>query len=194
VQYATAPSASPARQCVASRPPSGPPARRHRAPIHPTTRTSAQIRSPRTTKPQARAPNLTRTVIVSQVRSQSLSLGLREPLGAAPIRSDCALVVSDRQGFRPDVIVLAVGWYLRFALSYRDVEELDGARRWCHADRPSGLAGSARGMAASAASSTRSAGCPPSRRATRAFSVATTRARQARYASPSRPAMCGRSQ
>ncbi|MFL6271635.1 MAG: IS6 family transposase, partial [Actinomycetes bacterium] len=29
-------------------------------------------------------------------------------------------------GFRfpPDVIVLAVGWYLRFGLSYRDVEEL----------------------------------------------------------------------
>ena len=29
-------------------------------------------------------------------------------------------------GFRfpPDVIVLAVRWYLRFALSYRDVEEL----------------------------------------------------------------------
>src|SRR6266542_4267199 len=26
--------------------------------------------------------------------------------------------------FPPDVIVLAVGWYLRVALSYRDVEEL----------------------------------------------------------------------
>jgi hypothetical protein len=26
--------------------------------------------------------------------------------------------------FPPDVIVLAVRWYLRFALSYRDVEEL----------------------------------------------------------------------
>jgi IS6 family transposase len=26
--------------------------------------------------------------------------------------------------FPPDVIVLAVCWYLRFALSYRDVEEL----------------------------------------------------------------------
>jgi transposase-like protein len=33
---------------------------------------------------------------------------------------------SDFAGFRfpPDVIVLAVRWYLRFALSYRDVEEL----------------------------------------------------------------------
>jgi IS6 family transposase len=27
-------------------------------------------------------------------------------------------------GFPPDVIVLAVRWYLRFGLSYRDVEEL----------------------------------------------------------------------
>jgi transposase-like protein len=33
---------------------------------------------------------------------------------------------SDFAGFRfpPDVIVLAVHWYLRFGLSYRDVEEL----------------------------------------------------------------------
>ena len=33
-------------------------------------------------------------------------------------------------GFRfpPDVIVLAVRWYLRFGLSYRDVEELLGER------------------------------------------------------------------
>jgi transposase-like protein len=30
--------------------------------------------------------------------------------------------------FPPDVIVLAVRWYLRFALSYRDVEELLGER------------------------------------------------------------------
>jgi transposase-like protein len=27
-------------------------------------------------------------------------------------------------GFPPEVIVLAVRWYLRFGLSYRDVEEL----------------------------------------------------------------------
>src|SRR5262245_39902842 len=26
--------------------------------------------------------------------------------------------------FQPEVILLAVGWYLRFSLSYRDVEEL----------------------------------------------------------------------
>jgi transposase, IS6 family len=50
-------------------------------------------------------------------------------------------------GFRfpPDVIVLAVRWYLRFALSYRDVEELLAERgievdhvtiyRWCFASR-----------------------------------------------------------
>ena len=30
--------------------------------------------------------------------------------------------------FPPDVIVLAVRWYLRFALSYRDVEELPAER------------------------------------------------------------------
>jgi hypothetical protein len=26
--------------------------------------------------------------------------------------------------FEPEVVLLAVGWYLRFSLSYRDVEEL----------------------------------------------------------------------
>src|ERR1700726_696961 len=30
--------------------------------------------------------------------------------------------------FEPDMILLAVGWYLRFSLSYRDVEELLGER------------------------------------------------------------------
>src|ERR1700731_2640609 len=30
--------------------------------------------------------------------------------------------------FEPQVILLAVGWYLRFSLSYRDVEELLGER------------------------------------------------------------------
>ena len=29
-----------------------------------------------------------------------------------------------RRQFQPEVILLAVGWYLRFSLSYRDVEEL----------------------------------------------------------------------
>jgi len=50
-------------------------------------------------------------------------------------------------GFRfpPDVIVLAVRWYLRFGLSYRDVEELLAERgirvdhvtvyRWCNGSR-----------------------------------------------------------
>jgi transposase-like protein len=33
----------------------------------------------------------------------------------------------------PEVILLAVGWYLRFSLSYRDVEELL-AERGLHAD------------------------------------------------------------
>src|SRR5271163_4039845 len=35
--------------------------------------------------------------------------------------------------FEPEVIVLAVGWYLRFSLSYRDVEELL-TERGLHAD------------------------------------------------------------
>jgi hypothetical protein len=35
--------------------------------------------------------------------------------------------------FEPEVILLAVGWYLRFSLSYRDVEELL-AKRGLHAD------------------------------------------------------------
>jgi transposase, IS6 family len=35
--------------------------------------------------------------------------------------------------FEPEVILLAVGWYLRFSLSYRDVEELLG-ERGVHAD------------------------------------------------------------
>ena len=35
--------------------------------------------------------------------------------------------------FEPEVILLAVGWYLRFSLSYRDVEELL-AERGVHAD------------------------------------------------------------
>ena len=34
--------------------------------------------------------------------------------------------------FEPEVILLAVGWYLRFSLSYRDVEELRPARRSRH--------------------------------------------------------------
>ena len=34
--------------------------------------------------------------------------------------------------FEPEVILLAVGLYLRFSLSYRDVEELLAARRSRH--------------------------------------------------------------
>jgi IS6 family transposase len=43
----------------------------------------------------------------------------RRPHSAADTRSAFAGFC-----FPPDVIVLAVRWYLRFALSYRDVEEL----------------------------------------------------------------------
>ncbi len=32
--------------------------------------------------------------------------------------------------FPPEVITLAIRWYLRFGLSYRDVEELLAERRW----------------------------------------------------------------
>jgi transposase, IS6 family len=35
--------------------------------------------------------------------------------------------------FEPEIILLAVGWCLRFSLSYRDVEELL-AERGVHAD------------------------------------------------------------
>ena len=48
--------------------------------------------------------------------------------------------------FEPEVILLAVGWYLRFSLSYRDVEELLAERglradpvtvwRWVQLQRP----------------------------------------------------------
>jgi hypothetical protein len=40
--------------------------------------------------------------------------------------------------FEPEMILLAVGWYLRFSLSYRDVEELL-TERGLHADHVTGL-------------------------------------------------------
>jgi len=38
--------------------------------------------------------------------------------------------------FEPEVILLAVGWYLRFSLSYRDVEELLAEREFARRPRP----------------------------------------------------------
>ena len=42
--------------------------------------------------------------------------------------------------FEPEVILLAVGWYLRFSLSYREVEELLAEDvtvwRWVESERP----------------------------------------------------------
>ena len=42
--------------------------------------------------------------------------------------------------FEPEVILLAVGWYLRFSLSYREVEELLAEHvtvwRWVESERP----------------------------------------------------------
>src|SRR4030095_4269406 len=51
--------------------------------------------------------------------SETVGMRTRRPRPAPAIRSAFA-------GFRfpPDVIVLVVRWYLRFGLSYRDVEEL----------------------------------------------------------------------
>jgi transposase, IS6 family len=45
------------------------------------------------------------------------------------MRHRCACVPAPRSGFAgfrfpPDVIMIAVRWYLRYGLSYRDVEEL----------------------------------------------------------------------
>ena len=40
--------------------------------------------------------------------------------------------------FEPEMILLAVGWYLRFSLSYRDVEELLAERACALTTSPSG--------------------------------------------------------
>ena len=45
--------------------------------------------------------------------------------------------------FEPEVILLAVGWYLRFSLSYRDVEELLAERGCALITSPSGGGSSA---------------------------------------------------
>jgi hypothetical protein len=49
-------------------------------------------------------------------------------------------------GFRfpPEVIMLAVRWYLRYSLSYRDVEELlaEAASRWITSRSTGGYSGS----------------------------------------------------
>jgi transposase-like protein len=55
----------------------------------------------------------------------------RAPNTLSRFHSVCGLL-KWRQ-FEPEVILLAVGWYLRFSLSYRDVEELLG-ERGLHAD------------------------------------------------------------
>jgi hypothetical protein len=44
--------------------------------------------------------------------------------------------------FEPEVILMAVGWYLRFSLSYRDVEELLVERGLSEITSPSGAASS----------------------------------------------------
>ena len=77
----------------------------------------------------------------SALSGQTAALRTRRPCPAPVARSAFA-------GFRfpPDVIVLAVRWYLRFGLSYRDVEELLAERgievdhvsiyRWVQRFRP----------------------------------------------------------
>ena len=52
-------------------------------------------------------------------------------LGQCSLRHRFPVCSSGR--VKPEVILLAVGWYLRFSLSYRDVEELL-AERGLHAD------------------------------------------------------------
>jgi transposase-like protein len=57
--------------------------------------------------------------VAAAVRVQTRIMRTRHPRPAAIARSAFAGFC-----FPPDVIVLAVRWYLRFALSYRDIEEL----------------------------------------------------------------------
>jgi hypothetical protein len=67
-------------------------------------------------------------------------LGLRTIGPVRPVAT--SLSAFARFQFPPDVIILAVRWYLRFRLSYRDVEELLAERgvevdhvtvyRWVH--------------------------------------------------------------
>src|SRR5918995_1200493 len=57
--------------------------------------------------------------VAAAVRVQTRIMRTRHPRPAAIVGSAFAGFC-----FPPDVIVLAVRWYLRFALSYRDVEEL----------------------------------------------------------------------
>ena len=45
--------------------------------------------------------------------------------------------------FEPEVVLLAVGWYLRFSLSYRDVEELLAERGFARRPRHGVAMGSA---------------------------------------------------
>jgi hypothetical protein len=71
---------------------------------------------------------------VIQVRSDGSVATLQEwldKLDRYGSRASVAGLFNWRQ-FEPEVILLAVGWYLRFSLSYRDVEELL-AERGLHA-------------------------------------------------------------
>jgi transposase, IS6 family len=59
--------------------------------------------------------------------------GIFEGLGVQPLLASSVCSLFKWRQFEPEVILLAVGWYLRFSLSYRDVEELL-AERGLHAD------------------------------------------------------------
>ena len=49
--------------------------------------------------------------------------GSPRAFSACPNRASPKAVL-DKDEFEPQLILMAVGWYLRFSLSYRDVEEL----------------------------------------------------------------------
>jgi hypothetical protein len=72
------------------------------------------------------------------------AVGMKRRRSHTPVQINASAFAGYR--FPPDVIALAVRWYLRFGLSYRDLEELLGERgievdhvtlyRWCNTSRP----------------------------------------------------------
>jgi hypothetical protein len=118
----------------------------------PTGRGRRLLATPGQAVRRRHADLLARATVVAGVGAAIVSL-LSAPLACCWLCCSCCDRASSRQTvamrtrptpiarsafagfcFPPDVIVLAVRWYLRFALSYRDVEELL-AERGIHVDR-----------------------------------------------------------